>query len=472
MKVNHNISAVISNNQLLRTESNLTESIERLSSGLRINSAKDDPAGLAISNKMKQQIDGIEQANSNAQNGISALNTADGALNEVTNIIQRMHELAVQAANDTNTQEDKQATQEEINKLVEEVDRISRDTEYNKKSLLDGTLNTRVYAKNVSRISISDYVAAGDYKVEITEVGEKASFEETGLMNTLKPADGEETELNINGYKVTIASTDDDEAIKEKVRTCAEKGEAVADIQADGTVKFTSAAYGSLEKLDISYQVKNIENDEVVREENLTGSPVFGKDAKATRVPKDPSGSSGSNFEETATVTTVGNRINITDKDGFSMNFLLNDDFDVTADSPVTLEVTDMGTMDVQVGANEHQMINVRIPKISSESLYLDTIDVTTITGADRALNTLDEALATVSAARSKIGAYTNRMEYSSSSLGQTDEDLTAAYSRIKDIDMATEMTTYANQQVLQQAGTSVLAQANDIPQQVLQLLQ
>ena len=131
MKVNHNISAVISNSQLLRTESNLTDSIERLSSGLRINNAKDDPAGLAISNKMQQQINGIEQATRNAQNATSALNTADGALNEVTSILQRMRELSVQAANDTNTQEDKQASQAEIDKLVEEVDRISKDTEYN-----------------------------------------------------------------------------------------------------------------------------------------------------------------------------------------------------------------------------------------------------------------------------------------------------------------------------------------------------
>ena len=453
MKVNHNISAVISNSQLLRTESNLTDSIERLSSGLRINNAKDDPAGLAISNKMQQQINGIEQANRNAQNATSALNTADGALNEVTIILQRMRELSVQAANDTNTQEDKQASQAEIDKLVEEVDRISKDTEYNSQSLLDGTMDTRVYGKNVGRINISDYVATGDYKVNVTATGEKAEFDYAAdLVTELRPADGEETELNINGYKVTIEVTDTDEAIKEKIRTCAEKGDAVADIQADGTVKFTSAAYGSLEKLDISYKVTNIESEEFT-ETQITGTPV-------------------SNFEKTATVTTSGNRIKVTDKDGFSIDFLLDDDFDTTKNNPVKLEVTDMGTMEVQVGANEHQLVKARIPKISSETLYLDTVDVTTMAGPDKAMDTLDDAIAMVSDARSKIGAYTNRLDYSSSSLAQTDEDLTAAFSRIKDIDMATEMTTYANQQVLQQAGTSVLAQANDIPQQVLQLLQ
>ena len=237
MKVNHNISAVISNSQLLRTESNLTDSIERLSSGLRINNAKDDPAGLAISNKMQQQINGIEQANRNAQNATSALNTADGALNEVTSILQRMRELSVQAANDTNTQEDKQASQAEIDKLVEEVDRISKDTEYNSQSLLDGTMDTRVYGKNVGRINISDYVATGDYKVNVTATGEKAEFDYAAdLVTELRPADGEETELNINGYKVTIEATDTDEAIKEKIRTCAEKGDAVAEEVAAGVL--------------------------------------------------------------------------------------------------------------------------------------------------------------------------------------------------------------------------------------------
>ena len=472
MKVNHNISAVISNSQLLRTESNLTDSIERLSSGLRINNAKDDPAGLAISNKMQQQINGIEQANRNAQNATSALNTADGALNEVTSILQRMRELSVQAANDTNTQEDKQASQAEIDKLVEEVDRISKDTEYNSQSLLDGTMDTRVYGKNVGRINISDYVATGDYKVNVTATGEKAEFDYAAdLVTELRPADGEETELNINGYKVTIEATDTDEAIKEKIRTCAEKGDAVADIQADGTVKFTSAAYGSLEKLDISYKVTNIESEEFT-ETQITGTPVFGKDAEVTLVFKNDAAEPGSNFEKTATVTTSGNRIKVTDKDGFSIDFLLDDDFDTRQNNPVKLEVTDMGTMEVQVGANEHQLVKARIPKISSETLYLDTVDVTTMAGPDKAMDTLDDAIAMVSDARSKIGAYTNRLDYSSSSLAQTDEDLTAAFSRIKDIDMATEMTTYANQQVLQQAGTSVLAQANDIPQQVLQLLQ
>ena len=155
------------------------------------------------------------------------------------------------------------------------------------------------------------------------------------------------------------------------------------------------------------------------------------------------------------------------------MDFSIDSDFDPTdtTKNPLTFEVTDIGTMNIQSGANEAQQISVRIPEISSKSLYLDKIDLTTINGATVAMDTLDAALARVSEVRSRIGAYTNRMEHANASLGQTDEDLTSAFSRIKDIDMAMEMVEYANQQVLQQAATSVLSQANDIPQQVLQLL-
>lgn len=472
MKVNQNISAVITNNHLLRTESNLSASIERLSSGLRINNAKDDPAGLAISNKMRQQIDGIEQANKNAQDAISVLNTADGALNEVTSIIQRMHELAVQAANDTNTLEDREATQLEIDALIKEVDRISKDTEYNTKTLLDGSLDTRVYEKNVDRISVSDYVESGRYKVNVTSVATQAEFTANGLVSVFENlGDDFSADLNVNGFKVRIEATDDEETIKEKIRTAAEKGEAIAEIDAAGNVEFTSALYGSDGVLDISYTLIDNSNDGAETVNGITAAPIYGENAELTLVFKNANGTTGSNFEETATVTAEGNKVTITDKGGFSMSFLMDVDKVKNGDQ-LDFEVTEIGTMNIQVGANEHQMVNVRIPEISAKSLYLDTVDLTTIHGADRAMDTLDEALATVSAVRSKIGAYSNRMEHASGSLGQTEEDLTAAFSSIKDIDMASEMTQYANQQVLQQAATSVLSQANDLPQQVLQLLQ
>lgn len=476
MKVNQNIAAVISNTQLLRTEDKLTAAIERLSSGLRINNAKDDPAGLAISNKMKQQIDGIEQASRNTQDGTSALNTADGALNEVVSIIQRMHELAVQAANDTNTVEDREASQQEIVALRKEIDRISKDTEFNTKTLLDGTLDARVYAKGVDRVYVSDYVPTGTYKVNVTSMADEATFTTTNdLVTEIKNNLDQDKSvvLNVNGFKheIVYRAGLTDEDIKESIRYAAEKGEVDTEIAADGKVTFTSQKLGSEAELNISYAVKEKDKDDI--ETSITTTPTGLKDAVVT-LRKKPA-ATDSNFESSATATTSGNRVTITDKGGFSMDFSIDSDLvdptDNTKISSITFEVTDIGTMNIQSGANEAQQISVRIPEISSESLYLDKIDLTTINGATLAMDTLDAALARVSEVRSRIGAYSNRMEHANASLGQTDEDLTAAFSRIKDIDMATEMVEYANQQVLQQAATSVLSQANDIPQQVLQLL-
>ena len=147
MKINRNMSAVVANRQLLRTENKLSISMGRLSSGYKINKAGDNPAGMAISSKMKAQIDGLDQAEANSDDGQSVLRIADGALNEVSNMLQRIRELSVQAANGTNSYSDRQSIQDEIDQLTQEVDRISTDTEYNKKTLLDGSTNTRVYVR-------------------------------------------------------------------------------------------------------------------------------------------------------------------------------------------------------------------------------------------------------------------------------------------------------------------------------------
>lgn len=175
MKINYNVSASIANKHLLGIEENLSTSMERLSSGLKINHAKDNPAGMAISNKMRAQIKGLDQASSNASDGISVIQISDGALSEVTSILQRMRELSVQAASDaTMSQQDKQAIQDEISSLTDEVDRISKDTEYNTKSLLDGSLDTRIYTEHASRVQGSEQLEAGTYGITITQAATQA----------------------------------------------------------------------------------------------------------------------------------------------------------------------------------------------------------------------------------------------------------------------------------------------------------
>ena len=165
MKINYNVSAAIANKHLLGIEDNLSTTMERLSSGLKINHSKDNPAGMAISSKMKAQIDGLNRASENASDGVSVIQIADGALNETTSILQRMRELSVQAASDaTMTPADREAIQKEITSLKQEVDRISTDTEYNSKTLLDGSLDTRVYTKHATRVDTSDYVKSSHKK--------------------------------------------------------------------------------------------------------------------------------------------------------------------------------------------------------------------------------------------------------------------------------------------------------------------
>ena len=170
MRVNCNISAIIANNQLSKSEDALSSAIERLSSGLRINKAEDDASGMAISKKMHAQIKAIERSANNTQDGVSVVQTAEGALSELENILQRMRELSVKAASETNSGEEKDAIQVEIDQLTKEVDRISTSTEYNTMTLLDGTLQRRAYADkdNVSA-TISDTVTAGEYSIEVTK---------------------------------------------------------------------------------------------------------------------------------------------------------------------------------------------------------------------------------------------------------------------------------------------------------------
>ena len=185
----------------------------------------------------------------------------------------------------------------------------------------------------------------------------------------------------------------------------------------------------------------------------------------------------GLGFSKTATVSADGLRVKVTDVGGFSMDFLLNEpqadaNGTVTYDAQLAIEVTDIGAMKIQIGANQYQEMAVRIPEVSSESLYLDKVNVTVAKGPEKAMVTMDEAIAKLNEVRSRIGAFQNRLEYAESSLAETEEDMTNAYSGILDTDMAEEMTEYTQQNVLSQAAISVLSQANDLPQQVLSLLQ
>jgi flagellin len=477
MKINQNMSAVITNKHLLRNENALSASMERLSSGLKINSAGDNPAGMAISNKMKAQIDALDQAEDNASNAVSTLQIADGALNEVSSILQRMRELSVQAANGTNSTSDRKIIQDEIDQLTQEVDRISADTEYNTKNLLDGSSDVRVYAdsKSVSRIAVSDGVSTGFYSVQVSEVAKQAEC-------TLKTDSLVDGTITINDTTLVVSSDMTASDFYEQLRDAAE--EAGCDLSEDSTtdsVTLLSTLYGSKAEINLvvspelatALGVDTMDGAKLQDDGNYSVS-FQGKDATVD-FPNGKAVDGG--FTSTATVSSEGNRIKVTDKDGFTMEFLMDEEYDPKTDSAdkngtIELEVTDIGSMTIQIGANQYQTMDIRIPETSSESLYLDTINVAEYQGAENAMLTLDDAISTVSATRSRIGAFQNRLEYASNSLAESNEDMTSAYSTLLDTDMAEEMTTYTQATVLEQASISVLSQANDIPQTVLSLLQ
>lgn len=480
MKINNNISAVITNKQLLGTENNLSSSMEKLSSGLKLNHASDNPSGMAISNKMKAQIRGLDQASQNASDGTSVIQIVDGALGEVTDMLQRMRELAVQAANGTNSQKEKEACQLEIASLRDEVDRISETTEFNTKSLLDGSLDARVYADkenrdNISRIYVSDSVAEGTYSLIVDKAATNATYD-TGIQ--VDDLVGKNGQLSINGYTVKITDQMTKEEIYTALRDGAEIGECTIS-RIDKPLSFTSTAYGSHASVSLIQQSKD---------GDIFGAGIpntqTNPDAKAVVTTGDNAevtlDSANSAFDPRATVSYDGNKITITNTDGFNMSFLLEAGFEAgattaagtTTTGVINLEVTDIGIMDLQIGANEGQTMQVRIPSTNVDSLYIDDIDVTTVNGPSKAMDRLDSAISTISQIRSQIGAYENRLDYTVGSLDETQENMESALSRIEDVDMAEEMTEYTKYNVLQQAGTSVLAQANELPTQALQLLQ
>lgn len=481
MRINYNVSAAIANKHLLGIEDNLSASMERLSSGLKINHSKDNPAGMAISNKMKAQIDGLNRASQNASDGISVIQIADGALSETTSILQRMRELSVQAASDaTMTPADKEAIQKEITSLKDEVDRISTDTEYNSKSLLDGSLDTRVYTKNATRVDISDHVKAGQYQLSIDTAATQAGPVTANQNYNSTAAIGASGTMSINGSKVEIEATDTYAEAFEKIRNAAETGETAVKVETNGALSFTSERYGASATLEIAFDNQQIVTalgfTGVVEDPENKGSYVYGQvqngkvivpsgtDAEVTlKKPGD-----GTGFGDTATVKTDGNKITVTDRAGFEMSFLA--DAGYTGD--LDFDVTDIGTMALHIGANEDQETKVRIPEVSCKSLYIDDVDVTTVNGAGRGITQFDDAISKVSEVRSRLGAYQNRLESTVSSLDTFEENMTGAQSRLTDADMASEMTDYTHQNVLNQAAISVLTQANDLPQQVLQILQ
>jgi len=452
MRINTNVAALNSYNQLKNTNNNLSKSLSRLSSGKRINKAADDAAGLAISEKMNAQTRGLAQAQRNAQDGISMIQTAEGALKETHSILQRMRELSVQSANDSNTDEDRAEIQKEVMQLKSEVDRISDTTEFNTKSLLNGDLgfNTTLTAggTNIDSVDVADpsNLSPQTYSVETSAVTvDTANL--SGVSDTVSVANtSDEASLGENTVEIQAASGGGDYDVVLLDSTGAE------------VARTADATAGQ------NHTVGNItiDNSTTAANYQVGDSVTFDVQADATFTIKDEAGtvvdSAQTVTDDTSGSVTVG---------GFQLDF----GSDLAAATDGSIVYDDADALNFQIGSNAGQNTKIGINDMSSSALSIETLDVSTRDGADTAITTLDDAIKSVSAERSKLGAAQNRLDHTINNLNTAEENLTAAESRISDVDMAKEMMNMSKQQILSQAGTAMMAQANQLPQGVLQLL-
>ncbi|MFC0297753.1 flagellin N-terminal helical domain-containing protein [Geobacillus jurassicus] len=455
MRINHNIAALNTYRQLTIGQGAAAKNMEKLSSGLRINRAGDDAAGLAISEKMRGQIRGLEQASRNAQDGISLIQTAEGALNETHAILQRMRELAVQASNDTNTADDRAEIQKEIDQLVSEIDRISTDTEFNTKKLLNGDMG-KVATKTGGTAVLTNLQAtgadldSGNYTITLTNTGTDTITVTSGatavttstIQDNISVASGATIKygqytLNVTNYN-SSANTADFELIGP-----------------DGTTTRVTGSSTNSGTLNIGGLAIDVGT------ENIIGNGTVKFTLSANGLDIDLSGDKTVNL---ATFNYTGGTINL---GGFEFELLTN--HGSTGDTASYTVVNN--AVKFHIGANSDQSTQLAINNMSSTALGVNGINVTNQTGANTAITTIDNAIQRVSSERSKLGAVQNRLEHTINNLGTAAENLTASESRIRDVDMAKEMMEFTKNNILAQAAQAMLAQANSQPQGVLQLL-
>lgn len=461
MRLNHNTLAYTANNNLTAINNNLTKAMERLSSGYKINKSSDDPAGKAISQRMSSQIRGLERAIDNSNDGISLIQTAEGALDEIHSILARIRELAVRGANETYAEEDKDAMQDEIDQLEEEIDRISNTTDFNGRKLLNGELNKKGYTDNdaMTIVEIGGDIEPGEYGLYVASTGTQAISQINVMADGTVITPAQEGTLLVNGLEIEIEAGMSAAEVKEKIRDTVDKIGIDFDVQ---TGRLTTQEYGSKQSITVKSA-----NEELADLFGATGTTTYGTNAKAA-FPVDATGNR-IGFEDTATIETQGNRITVTDKNGFKMVF----DTDPAA-GPYETNVTVLsaGPMVLQIGNDEGQTLNININKTTAESLEIDKINVYTNAYASDAIEKIDAAVAKISSIRSALGAYQNRLDHTVTNLESADENLTSAVSRIRDTDMAEEITEYTQQNVLSQSALQMLVKSNARPEGLLQLFQ
>lgn len=568
MIINHNLMAMnaLRNNSINNNAS--AKSMQKLSSGLRINGAADDAAGLAISEKMRGQISGLNQSSSNAQDGQSMIQTAEGALNETTSILQRMRQLAVQAGNDTNVTIDRNSIQAEMNQLSSEINRIGNTTEFNTQKLLAGGGGTSVtrtgyfnttaltggkasYVQASSVFNVTATAGVGDtFSVNIggqvltvtfaaTDAGGQASgsvYNVTGnsaVINDLASGTATDAQLEVASAlsKIILAnSTLNGNYVVNSAATQASFSiSAVAGSTAQGAAGSIASAIfnGNVYATGLSTvgQTTQVQATAAITMTNFLGSNLIKNNGEGITL-----GGTTIQFYDGSKAAYTGSAVGIDIRSSYTASdviaAIVNSNSYIpnvtVTDNGVnvlgiaatnggvvgnTLSVADGGTngqfkSTFQVGANQGQQFNININDMRSISIGVtgsaggadavtgavytsnnvvtngtDTLtreaalDVSTATNATNAIKTIDNAINNVSAERAKLGAYSNRLDHTIANLGTTSENMSSAESRIRDVDMASEMMNYQKNNVLAQAAQAMIAQANQQPQQVLSLL-
>lgn len=486
--INTNIASLNAQRNLNASQGEANVALQRLSSGLRINSAKDDAAGLAISERFQSQITGLNMAQRNANDGISLAQTAEGALDEVANNLQRIRELAVQSANATNSNSDREALNQEVQQRLQEINRIASQTSFNGLKVLDGTFRTQTFqvgANTGETIGVSGLDTRGSQIgsiIDQTQLFSDLALGPTEASATLGafPASGvSEIEITLGSAVIGTVRVTDPDSVEDFLAQFREQVRNNPDLQGI-TIEAGSASgsvvIGNSLDQDYAFDLSNIggpsgftvsaaSNDTTLDEYFKAGNTIdfavsIQSDRNEDPVDIEVRGATSIN-DIVAQVNAASNRTGVqANLDSSNRNIIFSSQFGEEYSVNISATI-DADTIDITVDGSQE-----------IDALSADFLDISTREGADRAMIAVDYAIDTINGFRAELGAVQNRFESTIANLSTTSENLSASNSRIRDADFAAETAELARTQVLQQAGLSVLAQANARPQQVLQLLQ
>ena len=506
MVINHNMGALNAQRNMNINSNAASKNMEKLSSGLKINRAGDNAAGLSISEKMRGQIRGLDQASTNAEDGISMVQTAEGALNETQSILQRMRELAVQAGNDTNASTDRSAIQAEINQLSSEVNRIGNTTEFNTQKLLNGDKASGVQTVTEGRTAVTGNAAAvatasvGNLTVSASEAGEAGNSLSVKIVAATAATTGS---VSLSGNELTITTSHDGTAatalsaadVTTLLNNANIKGFAVTGTDTGTSDVNATALTGGKDRVATVSAIQGVYEFQVGKNDITIDGQSFAYDAARTATDNTSYSDADSLATSINGNTTLNQKYKAeVTKDGkLSLTQLAGKETDT---KPAVAGLKDTAVK-LQIGANENQSMSIEIGDMRAKALGIVSdrladgftstktvadgtdstnveyaLDVSSYETAKSAITTIQSALDKVSTQRSSLGAYQNRLEHTINNLDNSSENLTSAESRIRDTDMAKEMSEYSKNNILQQASQAMLAQAKSQPQSVLQLLQ